>query len=223
LTRLREIGKEKYGWALALILLSMVFMMAAPSGKWADVVALDLQALALFACTRAAQPDMRIRVLVGVVIGLVMVAASVEAGFSATVHESFVRLCTASLVVIATPVIAWGLIRQVRERGMITIHTMTGTLCIYLLMSLAFASCFAAIASVSGEHFFDQGARWDTLNSYLYYSLTTITTVGMGDLSPATNMGRSLTAAEALIGQIYVVTVVAAIVGNIGRKRLQNG
>ena len=139
------------------------------------------------------------------------------------VNDDFVRLSTFALVVIATPVIGWGLIRQVKERGMITTHTMMGVLCIYLLMSLAFASAFGAIASVTGDPFFQQGAAAGTTNNYLYYSLTTITTVGMGDFSPATNLGRSLTAAEALIGQIYVITVVAVIVGNLGRGRQKNG
>ncbi len=212
-------GAERYGFALILILASMVFVMATPDGKWSNVISLNLQALALFASTRAAQPSMVLRVAVGVIIGIVLFVAWIQAGFTSTVNDDFVRLSTFCLVVIATPVIAWGLVRQVKERGKITTHTMMGVLCIYLLMSLAFAAAFGAIAAISGEPFFQQGAGDGTTNNYLYYSLTTITTVGMGDFSPATNLGRSLTAAEALIGQIYVITVVAVIVGNLGRTR----
>lgn len=212
-------GAERYGLALILILASMVFIMATPDSKWVNVVSLNLQAFALFASTRAAQPRMALRVTVGVVIGLVIFAAWTEAAFTSGVNEDFVRLSTFALVTIATPVIAWGLVRQVKERGKITTHTMMGVLCIYLLMSLAFSAAFGAIAAVTGDPFFQQGADAGTTNNYLYYSLTTITTVGMGDFSPATNLGRSLTAAEALIGQIYVITVVAVIVGNLGRSR----
>lgn len=215
MTRLRDIGAERYGLALVLILISMVFMMAVPHGRWADMIALNLQAFALFASTRAAQPDIRIRVAVGVLIGLILFVAWVQAGFTSEVDGVFVHVATFALVIIATPVIAWGLVRQVRENRRITTHTMMGVLCIYLLMSLAFSSAFGAIASVSGDPFFDQGSKWDQASDYLYYSLTTITTVGMGDLSPATSIGRSLTAAEALIGQIYVVTVIAVIVANL--------
>lgn len=215
MTRLRDIGAERYGLALVLILISMVFMMAVPHGRWADMVALNLQAFALFASTRAAQPDIRIRVAVGVLIGLILFAAWVQAGFTSEVDGVFVSVATFALVIIATPVIAWGLVRQVRENRRITTHTMMGVLCIYLLMCLAFSAAFGAVASVSGEPFFDQGSRWDQASDYLYYSITTITTVGMGDLSPATSIGRSLTAAEALIGQIYVVTVIAVIVANL--------
>jgi len=219
LTKIRDMGAERYGFALILILASMVFIMATPDGKWANVISLNLQAFALFASTRAAQPRMALRVTVGVIIGLAIFAAWTQAAFTNSVNDDFVRLSTFSLVVIATPVIGWGLVRQVKERGRITTHTMMGVLCIYLLMCLAFASAFGAIAAVSGDPFFQQGVADGTTNNYLYYSITTITTVGMGDFSAATNLGRSLTAAEALIGQIYVITVVAVIVGNLGRSR----
>lgn len=215
-------GAERYGLALILILASMIFIMATPDGKWANVISLNLQAFALFASTRAAQPRMAIRVAVGVFIGLVIFAAWTQAAFTSTVNDDFTRLSTFALVVIATPAIAWGLVRQVKARGMITTHTMLGVLCIYLLMSLAFSSAYGAIGALGNEPFFTQGADVGTTNNYLYYSLTTITTVGMGDFTPASNLGRSLTAAEALIGQIYVITVVAVIVGNLGRPR-KNG
>lgn len=215
MTGVRQIGAERYGLALVLILASMVFIMATPDGTWIDVVALSLQAFALIASLHAAQPHVVLRVACGVLIAIVLVAAWLDAGTSLLVGDEFVRVSTLGLVLIATPVIAWGLIHQVRERDRITVHTMMGVLCIYLLMSLAFAAAFGAIAAVSGKAFFQQGADWGTTHNYLYYSLTTVTSTGLGDLSPASNLGRSLTAAEALVGQIYVITVVAVIVSNL--------
>jgi hypothetical protein len=219
MTKLRERGKERYGLALTLILASMVFIMAAPEGGWVSVVSLSLQAAALFASLRAAQPSFHLRVACGVLIGLVIAVAWTQASFGKQVDSEYVDIATLALVLVAAPVITWGLIRQVRERGAITIHTMMGVLCIYLLMSLAFASAFAAVAQISGDTFFSEGADWGTINNYLYFSLTTITTVGIGDLTPATDLGRSLTAAEALIGQIYLVTVVAVIVANLRPRK----
>ncbi|MCB0862882.1 MAG: two pore domain potassium channel family protein [Solirubrobacterales bacterium] len=219
MTQIREMGKERYGLALTLILASMVFIMASPDGRWAEVIALTLQAFALFASLRAAQPSFHLRVTCGVLISLVMVVAWTQASFGDTVNSDFVHIATVALVLIATPVIVWGLIRQVRERGSITVHTMMGVLCIYLLMSLAFASAFAAVSQIDNAAFFKQGPDWDSVNNYLYYSLTTITTMGIGDLTPNTDLGRSLTAAEALFGQIYLVTVVAVIVANLKPKR----
>lgn len=47
----------------------------------------------------------------------------------------------------------------------------------------------------------------------MYYSLTTITTLGYGDLATTHPLGRLLSASEALIGQVYLITFVAMIVG----------
>lgn len=219
MTRLRERGKERYGFALILILAAMIFIMAAPDQPWSRATALGLQGAALFASLRAAQSDFRIRVAVGVVIGLGLAAGINLTIFDANYGPDFVTWATLILVLLATPVIAFGIVRQVKENKQITIHTMLGVLCIYLLLGLAFASSFAVVESVGNGPFFRSGDGGETLSNYLYFSLTTITTAGLGDFAPAEGIGRSLTAAEALIGQIYLVTIVAVIVANLGRKR----
>ena len=53
----------------------------------------------------------------------------------------------------------------------------------------------------------------------MYFSFITMATVGYGDLTPQGGLGRALAVTEGLFGQIYLVTAVAALVGNIGRAR----
>ncbi len=219
MTHTAERGKEQYGLALILILASMVFIMAAPDADWSRAMALFLQAAALFASLRAAQSALWLRVVCGVVIATSVIAGSSLTLFDAGAGAKFVNWASLTLVALATPVIAFGLVRQVKVTKRITVHTMMGVLCIYLLMGLAFASSFAVIQAVDGDPFFRAGDGADTLSNFLYFSLTTITTAGLGDFAPAGDLGRSITAAEALIGQIYLVTVVAVIVANLGRGR----
>jgi hypothetical protein len=54
---------------------------------------------------------------------------------------------------------------------------------------------------------------------YLYFSYVTLTTVGYGDLTARGDAGRMLAVCEALLGQLYLVTVLALLVGNVGRPR----
>ena len=54
---------------------------------------------------------------------------------------------------------------------------------------------------------------------YLYFSFSTLATVGFGDLVAGTNLGRMLAVTEALFGQMYLVTIVALLVGKFGRSR----
>ena len=107
---------------------------------------------------------------------------------------------------------------HLRADGIVTVQTMFGVLCIYLLIGLFFASGYGLIEAVSDSAFFATGFTGDS-SDFLYFSFATLTTVGYGDLTAATDLGRSLAITEALIGQIYLVTVVALIVSNIGRAR----
>ena len=96
------------------------------------------------------------------------------------------------------------------HEGAVTMHTMFGVLCIYparhaLLLRLRLGGRRRIDA------FFASGIDAD-ISDYLYFSFATMTTVGYGDLVAATDVGRSVAIAEALIGQIYLVTVVAVIV-----------
>jgi hypothetical protein len=52
-----------------------------------------------------------------------------------------------------------------------------------------------------------------------YFSIVTLTTVGFGDITAVSGVARTLVALEALIGQIYLVTVVAVVVGHLGVAR----
>jgi voltage-gated potassium channel Kch len=68
--------------------------------------------------------------------------------------------------------------------------------------------------------FFAQRGHHDAV-SYLYFSYITLTTVGYGDLTAGSSLGRMLAVIEALVGQLYLVTIVALVVGNIGRQRVR--
>ena len=61
------------------------------------------------------------------------------------------------------------------------------------------------------ESFFSQTSDPD-LSEYLYFSFITLCTVGYGDFTPAHGVGRALASMEALIGQLYLVTIVAVLV-----------
>ena len=117
------------------------------------------------------------------------------------------------LVGLTPPVVVNGLLQQFREDGRVTRETMFGVLCIYLLVGMLFSASFGLIQSLSNEDFFTDGPG--VTADFLYYSFATLTTTGYGDLVAATSLGRSLSITEALVAQIYLVTVVALIVGNV--------
>jgi drug/metabolite transporter (DMT)-like permease len=96
----------------------------------------------------------------------------------------------------------------------VTLETLSGVLSIYLLAGMFFSFLFAAVQTLGDEPFFAQIADPERAD-YLYFSYTTLTSTGFGDLTAATNLGRTLTSIEALVGTIYLVTIVALIVSNL--------
>jgi len=97
------------------------------------------------------------------------------------------------------------------RRRTATSATLAGAVAIYLLAGLAFADLYTFLAELTGVPFFAQTTSPNSV-AYLYYSFTILTTVGFGDLTAGTDLGRMLAVVEALVGQLYLVTVVAVIV-----------
>jgi hypothetical protein len=99
----------------------------------------------------------------------------------------------------------------------ITLATVAAALSVYLLVAVGYADAFGLIDAARPTFF--AGSRPDRPVDYLYFSLVTITTTGYGDLVPRARLGQMVAASEAVIGQLYLVTVVAMAVANIGRPR----
>jgi uncharacterized membrane protein len=85
---------------------------------------------------------------------------------------------------------------------------------------MTFAALFGTIAVISDEPFFAQTKTAEPVD-FTYFSLVTLSTVGYGDLTAANPMPRMLAAIEGLLGQLYLVTVVAVAVSRVRRRGSQ--
>lgn len=105
------------------------------------------------------------------------------------------------------------IVTHLTQRRAPTLTTLSGAVAIYLLVGLSFAFVYLFMAQLAQTPFFAQAGPHGSV-AYVYYSFTTLTTVGFGDLSAGTDPGRMLAIMEALLGQLYLVTVVAFIVAS---------
>jgi voltage-gated potassium channel Kch len=102
-------------------------------------------------------------------------------------------------------------------------RTILGAISVYTILGLLFCFLYAAIDRVQGGPFFGAGVSAKGAD-YLFFSFTTLTTTGYGDLVPAAQPGRMLAGLEMLTGQIFLVTLVAGLVslwrpGMLARRR----
>ncbi len=213
----------RFGLVLGLILVAITFSLAAPEGDGARFVAVTLQAAVLVAAVIAAKRT-RWEIVLAIVVATIGVAGTAAAIVGTDQFGDGSAAIVALLYVALTPpAIATGLIKQFREAGEVTLQTMFGVLCLYLLIGLLFGVAFATVEELSDTSFFTNGST--QRDDFLYFSFSTLSTVGYGDLTAATDLGRSLAVTEALVGQLYLVTVVAVIVSNLrptGRSRARS-
>jgi hypothetical protein len=114
------------------------------------------------------------------------------------------------------------IIRRMRLHAEINTLTVLAAVCLYVLLGLSFAFVFECIGEFGSGPFFsahEAGTRSD----YTYFSFVTMATVGYGDLTAQGGLGRAFAVTEGLLGQIYLVTTVAALVGNLGSRRTPTG
>jgi hypothetical protein len=210
--------KGRYALVLAVVALSFVVQEAAPDTDGIRLLVTWLQAGTLVAAVRAANAPHRWVRLAALLAALAAVVATVSFLIGGSVGTTTIAMATALLVGVAPVVLAAGLVRDVRATSTVSLQTLCGVLAIYLLMGMFFSFVYAVIDELGDQPFFAELSDPDR-SDFLYFSYTTLTTTGFGDLTAALPVGRTFVVIEALIGQIYLVTIVALIVSNLGPRR----
>jgi hypothetical protein len=209
--------RERYGLLLGAIVTTFAVQgIATPSATEQIVVCVLLGVTVLLALWAT---DTRPRIMLPATIFVALVViASVAQALSGEVDGAATRAANALLVALAPPAIVVGVVRDLRAREAVTVQAVLGVLCVYLLIGMFFAFIYGTIGRLGGSPFF-AGAQQSSVASCLYFSFTTLSTVGYGDLTARSNLGHTLSVSEALLGQIYLVTVVSVLVANLRRAR----
>jgi hypothetical protein len=205
----------RYGLLLLATVASVAVQgVAQPSGVQQVVVtALAGGTLVLAFRAGTLAPRLTRAVLVFAAAALVVAIVRATAG---GIGEGAALAVNAALVALGPPAVAIGLLRELRATQEVRLSAVSGVLCLYVLVGMAFGFVYGAIDNLGGDPFFANGQP-ATVAHCLYFSLTTLATVGYGDFVARSNLGHTLSVSEALIGQIYLVTVVSLIVSNLRR------
>ncbi len=128
-----------------------------------------------------------------------------------------VAAVTASAFVL---VIVIGIVRQLFSIKRVTLDTISAAICAYFLIALAWAFMFALVelehpGSFSSGLFIQETGASPVilvLHNFIYYSFVCLTTTGYGDIAPKSDMARTLSVLESVIGQMYLAILIARLV-----------
>ena len=206
----------RYG-LLLLATIASVFVQGVvePSGVQQVVVtALAGGTLVLAFRAGGLAPRLARAVLVFAAAALVVAIVRATAG---GIGEGAARAMNAALVALAPPAVAIGLLRELRATQEVRLAAVSGVLCLYVLVGMAFGFIYGAIDNLGGDPFFANG------NTRERGALPLLQPHDAGDgratatSSPGATSGTRSSVSEAMIGQIYLVTVVSLIVSNLRR------
>jgi hypothetical protein len=197
-TQLSRTLAGRYGFSLALILADYL-LLAALSGSIAGRIVTYL----VVACTLlvtlliARAPRLWSTLALGVVGATALVV--VWAALTQTLAR-FLGLSSALGVclLLATPIV---IVHDIIKTRLVSVQTLLAAMCLYLLIGIIFALLYDFAGAVTPGGFFGSPGL-GTITNALFFSFTTLTTVGYGNLVPATAVGQSLAMVEAVLGQI---------------------
>ena len=112
--------------------------------------------------------------------------------------------------------LAWLTFKQVLfTSGSIDANRLFGAISIYLLLGLIWAVAYVGILEVDPHAFNgNEAGPWlESIPEFVYFSFVSLTTLGYGDISPATPIARFVVYLEAILGQLYLAIMVAGLVG----------
>jgi len=158
--------------------------------------------------------------LADIFIGLTLVAAVTFAVLDQFVEQALsLNSGRLSLIWVAIAVLSpLVVLRRVLSQQAVTFQTLAGALSVYLFIAIAFYYLFLEVQRFGSVPFF--GVEEST-SSFMYFSLVTMTTVGYGDLAAVSDFGRYLATSEAIVGQVFLVTIVARLVSLYSRPSTQ--
>lgn len=205
-------GEDSYALVLVLTVLTIAFLAGTSDAGWEWIVGIALLCCTLLVALHTSNAHRRTFRVAVVLCGVAVGAAAVTSSSEGRLADTGVAVIGALLVAV-TPI--W-MLRRVARHPVVSPQTVFAGITVYLLAGLFFAFVFIVIARGGSEPFFEATATTPAGDGqtadYLFFSYTTITTLGYGTLVPAQDLPRMLAVLEALLGQIYLVTVVALIV-----------
>jgi hypothetical protein len=206
-TQRAERVRDAFGLVLILVLVSYVLGSLLTNHSWSAVVlCIATSATSIVALTSAHARPRLVRAAIWL-SGLTILLAVIAAASGADVW-----LDLASLVQVCLLAVAMGaVLARVLTTAEVNLRTILGAISVYTVLGILFSFVYDGVARLQGGSFFESHVT-SHHGDFLFFSYTTLTTTGYGNLVPAAQPGKMIAGLEMMFGQIFLVTLVAGLV-----------
>jgi voltage-gated potassium channel Kch len=196
--------RERYGLMLLLILVGYV-LSGVDTSRF--VLSLDSILWVTLLLTALWSPGVPKRLRrVGLVATLVVLLTTLSLGLVASEAANGWRLL---LVGVAQFSALLAILNRISRHEQVTFQTVMGGVAAYALIAFVMAAVFHSLQFLTGTDALDGVVA---TGDYVYFSFVTLTTVGYGDITPATELAKRLAVVEAFVGQVFLIVLVARLV-----------
>jgi hypothetical protein len=199
--------RDAFGLVLALVLLTYLLASLLDNKGWSAVVlTVTTSATSVVALVSSHVRARVVRVsiwLSALTVGLAAISAVTDERWFLN-FASLIQIC---LLTVAMAAVLWRVVSSAEVGS----RTILGAISVYAVLGILFTFAYGTIDRIQGGPFFEEVARPEG-NDFLFFSYTTLTTTGYGNLVPGGQPGRMLAGLEMMIGQIFLVTLVAGLV-----------
>ncbi|MFL6104818.1 MAG: ion channel [Actinomycetes bacterium] len=192
---------------LLLILLTYA-LSATITAAWAVSLVLVVQIATVWVTLRASRARRLARAIANAILVIAGLAALVNLFIRQETAGTGLLAVLSGLLYLVAPV---SIVRHLALRRTVDLKTVLGAIAAYLLVGMFFAFLYRALGALQPGMFFGSQGE-GTFPQDLFFSFTTLTTTGYGNLVPAGNPGQSFAVLEMLVGQLFLVTAVAKVI-----------
>jgi Ion channel len=199
--------RDAFGLVFVLVIATYVLTSLLANDGWpAVILCLATSATSIVALTSSHVQHERVRA------AAILAALSLLLAVIAAISGGHIWLNLASSLQVIVLAVAMGaVLLRVVTTAEVGSRTILGAISVYTVLGLLFTYVYATIDRLQGGAFFEGHASVHG-GDFLFFSYTTLTTTGFGDLVPGGQPGRMISGLEMMIGQVFLVTLVAGLV-----------
>jgi len=202
-------GGDSGRMAHVLLLLTLLLIAVQPIGTaGGGVLTRATMGAVLVACVAMVYPQRRLFVI-GLALGIPAL------GILVLVPSSTLGTAGLALGIMTLGFVVIVLLQRIFRRPAVSLGSVSASLVVYLLLGIMWAMAYSIMETLAPGSFYglSSDAILEIRRDLFYYSFVTLTTLGYGDIGPVGPGARSLAITEAVVGQLYLVVLVASLVG----------